>query len=378
VTTGDAQPPIHGTAARPDHGAELGDGNAPGRAPNLLLGVASLIVIVAGMRAAAPIVVPFLLAGFIAVVCAPPMFWLQRRGVPAVLAVIAVILAVMVAGLLIGALVGTALSDFPAAVPGYQARLHDQVGVLRGWLAAVGLALPDPVAAGYLDPGKAMELVAGLLAGFGGMLGNAFLILLTVVFMLLEAATLPDKLRRIVRDPDTTLPRFEAITAGIKRYLGIKTVVSLGTGIAVALWLAVLGVDYPLLWGLLAFLFNYVPNIGSFIAAVPAILLGLIQLGVSSALLVAAGYTVVNVIVGNVVEPRFMGRGVGLSTLVVFLSLVFWGWVLGPVGMLLSVPLTMVAKIALEGREATRPIAILLGSEVASAPAEVVGEGETP
>jgi AI-2 transport protein TqsA len=360
-----------------DRGTEMGDDSATGRGANLLLGVASFIVIVAGMRAAAPIVVPFLLAAFIAVVCAPPLFWLQRKGVPAVLAVVAVIIAVMVAGLLIGALIGTSLSDFPAAVPGYQARLHEQVAVLRGWLAELGLALPDPVAAGYLDPGKAMEMVAHLLTGLGGMLGNAFLILLTVIFMLLEAASLPVKLRRMVRDPDTTLPRFDAITAGVKRYLGIKTVVSLGTGIAITLWLALLGVDYPLLWGLLAFLFNYVPNIGSFIAAVPAVLLGLIQLGMSSALLVAVGYAVINVVVGNVVEPRFMGRGVGLSTLVVFLSLVFWGWVLGPVGMLLSVPLTMVAKIVLEGPEATRPIAILLGAEVPVTPV-AAEDGETP
>jgi len=360
------------------HGAERVDDGASVPGPSLLLGVASLIVIVAGMRAAAPIVVPFLLAAFIAVVCAPPMFWLQRKGVPAVLAVVAVIVGVMVAGLLIGAVIGTSLRDFPDAVPGYQARLHEQVAVLREWFAARGIVLPDPVAAGYLDPGKAMELVAYVLAGLGGVLGNAFLILLTVVFMLFEAASLPDKLRGIVRDPDTTLPRLGAITAGVKRYLGIKTLISLATGIAIAVWLAVLGVDYALLWGLLAFLFNYVPNIGSFIAAVPAVLLGLIQLGTGSALLVAAGYTVVNVVVGNVVEPRFMGRGVGLSTLVVFLSLVFWGWVLGPVGMLLSVPLTIAAKIALEAREATRPIAILLGAEVPVAPPAGEGDGETP
>jgi predicted PurR-regulated permease PerM len=356
----------------------MGDDGASVRGPNLLLGVASVIVIIAGMRAAAPIVVPFLLAVFITVTCAPPMFWLQRKGVPAVLAVGAVIIGVMLAGLLVGAVIGTSLSDFPAAVPGYQARLHEQVSTLREWLAARGLVLPDPVAAGYLDPGKAMELVAYLLTGLGGVVGNAFLILLTVIFMLFEASTLPDKLRRIVRDPDTTLPRFDAITAGVKRYLGIKTVISLGTGIAIAVWLAVLGVDYALLWGLLAFLFNYVPNIGSFIAAVPAVLLALIQVGTSSALLVALGYTVVNVVVGNVVEPRFMGRGVGLSTLVVFLSLIFWGWVLGPVGMLLSVPLTMVAKIALEARRATRPIAILLGADVPVAPPEDAPDVETP
>jgi len=222
---------------------------------------------------------------------------------------------------------------------------------------------------GDLNPGQAMDLVAGLLAGLGGVLGNAFLILLTVVFMLFEAVHLPDKLRRMSPDPETSLRRLAAITDGVKRYLGIKTAVSLATGTVIAVWLAVLGVDYPLLWGLLAFLFNYVPNIGSIIAAVPAILLAGIQLGFGPALASIAGYLVVNVVVGNMVEPRFMGRGVGLSTLVVFLSLVFWGWVLGPVGMLLSVPLTMVAKIVLESRETTRPIAVLLGANADVAPA---------
>ncbi|HAY38324.1 MAG TPA: hypothetical protein DCY53_02645, partial [Desulfobacteraceae bacterium] len=121
---------------------------------------------------------------------------------------------------------------------------------------------------------------------------------------------------------------------------------------------------YAVLWGLLAFFLNYVPNIGSIIAAIPAILLALIQLGFVKSIIVAGGFVVINLVVGNVIEPRFMGRGLGLSTLVVFLSLLFWGWVLGPVGMLLSVPLTMTAKIALDSREETRWLAILLGSEI--------------
>jgi len=345
------------------------DGSAPGRGLSLLLGVAGSVVIVAGIRAAAPIVVPFLLAAFIAVVCSPPVFWLQRKGAPAFLAVFAVIIGVMVAGLGLGALIGTSLRDFPAAVPGYQARLNEEVTLLRGWLAGLGVTVPAELVTGDLNPGQAMDLVAGLLAGLGGVLGNAFLILLTVVFMLFEAVHLPDKLRRMSPDPETSLRRLAAITDGVKRYLGIKTAVSLATGTVIAVWLAVLGVDYPLLWGLLAFLFNYVPNIGSIIAAVPAILLAGIQLGFGPALAAIAGYLVVNVVVGNMVEPRFMGRGVGLSTLVVFLSLVFWGWVLGPVGMLLSVPLTMVAKIVLESRETTRPIAVLLGANADVAPA---------
>ncbi len=125
--------------------------------------------------------------------------------------------------------------------------------------------------------------------------------------------------------------------------------------------LAALGVDFPALWGLLAFLLNYVPTIGSFIAAVPALLLALIQLGPLTAAVAGIGFFVINVLMGNVVEPRYMGRGLGLSTLVVFVSLVFWGWMLGPVGMLLSVPLTMTAKIAMEANPSSAWLAVLLG-----------------
>jgi predicted PurR-regulated permease PerM len=141
----------------------------------------------------------------------------------------------------------------------------------------------------------------------------------------------------------------------------LKTIFSLATGVAIWIWLAIIGVDFALLWGLVAFLLNYVPSIGSIIAAIPAILLALIQLGVGPAVLAGLGYVVVNVVFGSILEPRFMGRGLGLSTLVVFLSLVFWGWILGPVGMVLSVPLTMIVKIAMESNEDTRWIAVMLG-----------------
>jgi predicted PurR-regulated permease PerM len=125
------------------------------------------------------------------------------------------------------------------------------------------------------------------------------------------------------------------------------------------MWL--IGVDYPVLWGVLAFMLNFVPNIGSIIAAVPAVMLALVQWGVSSAVIVAAVYVAVQVMIGSIIEPKFMGRGLGLSTLVVFVSLVFWGWVLGPVGMLLSVPLTITVKLALDSKPETQWLGHLLG-----------------
>ncbi|MBW1609133.1 MAG: AI-2E family transporter, partial [Deltaproteobacteria bacterium] len=217
---------------------------------------------------------------------------------------------------------------------------------------------------GLLNPGAAMKLIATGLNSLGKVLANGVLILMTVIFMLIEASSLPVKLRTILGDTEDVLTNFDTFINNVKHYMAIKTVVSLATGIVIAVWLTVIGVDFPVLWGLLAFFLNYVPNIGSIIAAIPAVLLAILQLGVVQALTAAAGYVVVNMVMGSVIEPRFMGRGLGLSTLVVFLSLIFWGWVLGPVGMLLSVPLTMTAKIALDAREETRWLAILLGPEM--------------
>ena len=160
----------------------------------------------------------------------------------------------------------------------------------------------------------------------------------------------------------------------MKQYLVIKTLVSLVTGILVAVWLAILGVNFPLLWGLLAFLLNYIPNIGSILAAIPASLLALVQISLGAALLVVLGFLVINVVMGNVIEPRWTGRGVGLSPLVVFFSLIFWGWVLGPMGLILSVPLTVTVKIALESSEETRWVAVLLGPENVPRESEAVSE----
>jgi len=208
-----------------------------------------------------------------------------------------------------------------------------------------------------------MRLAGTLLSGLSSVLTNAFLILLTVVFILLEAADLPKKLQAALRNPEKSLATIEKFSRSANRYVVIKTLISAITGFAISLWLLILGVDYPVLWGTLAFLLNYVPNIGSIIAAIPPALLALVQFGVGSALLTALGFLVVNNVLGNLIEPKLMGKGLGLSTLVVFISLVFWGWVLGPIGMILSVPLTSLVKIALENHEDTRGLAIMLGSD---------------
>jgi len=184
--------------------------------------------------------------------------------------------------------------------------------------------------------------------------------LIMVIFMLLEVSTFKKKLEII--NP-ASLSRMDKIVLNINKYFGTKTLTSFVTGIAIAIGLAIVGVDFPLLWGLLAFLLNFIPNVGSIIAAIPAILLALIQLGPSSAIVTSIIYIVVNGVIGNIIEPKVMGKNLGLSPLIVFVSLIFWGWVLGTVGMLLATPLTMVIKIILDSLDNTKNIGIMLGDE---------------
>lgn len=358
----------------------MSDGNRQQAMARGAMVIAAIVIIIAGIREASAILIPFLLAVFIAVIGGPSAFWLKSKGVPSSLAVLVVVLVFLGIGVGMGAVLSTSLNGFYQQMDSYKASLNQQMDALFTWLKGMGIHLDWELLKEVVNPGEAMQLVATLLAGFGGVLTNTFLITLTVVFILLEASGFPAKLRAAMKDPKASFPAFEQFTHAVKSYLVIKTAVSLATGVVAATWVALLGLDFPLLWGLLAFLFNYVPTIGSIVAAVPAMLLALVQLGPFPALLVAVGYLCINFIFGSLIEPRFMGHGLGLSTLVVFLSLVFWGWVLGPVGMLLSVPLTITAKIGLESREETRWLAILLGSEKSAAAAleSTAGETETP
>lgn len=322
-----------------------------------LIIAAAVVVVIAGMKQAAPVLVPFLLSIFIAIMCLPPIKFMQDKGLPFFIALIVVIIGVVIVGILLGWLVGSSIDAFEQNLPEYRARISAQwlqfIGVLQGF----GIEIPQQFASETFNPGSAMNLVARLLKGFGSVLANSFLILLTVIFILTEAATFNRKLEDIGWSHDIS----DDFVGRLRRYMSIKTSMSLLTGTLVWLLCWSLGVDFAPLWGVIAFMFNYVPNIGSIIAAVPAVLLALVQLDPASAAILAVGYVLINTGVGSVMEPRLMGSGLGLSTLVVFLSLVVWGWILGPVGMLLSVPLTVSVKLALDANEETRWAGRLLG-----------------
>ena len=330
------------------------------RTSRTILVTAALVIVIAGMKQAASLLVPFLISIFIAMLCFPLMCRLQKKGLGENVSLLVVIVMVIIVGLMLALLIGSSADDFAKNLPAYQVRITQQWQVFIQWLLAQGIVLPSDYLSSNADPKAAMKMVASILSGFGNVMANSFLILLTVIFILMEAAHFSRKIEAL--GGGHVDEHFSTVFAEkLRTYMGIKTWMSAITGLLVALWLWLLGVDYPALWGVLAFMLNYVPNIGSIIAAVPAVLLALIQLGTGTAFLVMAGYVMINVVIGNVVEPKFMGKGLGLSALVVFLSLVFWGWVLGTAGMLLSVPLTVAVKLALDSRKESQWLGTLLG-----------------
>lgn len=323
---------------------------------------ASFVIVIAGMRAAETLLVPFLLSLFIAIICSPPLVWMKNRGVPGGLSIGIIVLVVVFVGVLIGAVVGSSVNDFRGDLPQYEERMGGLLIKLQAFLDARGLDLSAGMLRENFNPSVILSFAGNTLASFGNMMTNAFLILLTVIFILAEEVRFSEKMKFANDGAVKSLDSMHRFTKSVNQYMALKTGVSLFTGLVAMTILWLIGVDYPVLWGLLAFLLNFIPTLGSILAAVPPVLLALIQLGVGEAAITAVAYVCINVIVGNVIEPRVMGKGLDLSALVVFLSLVFWGWVLGPVGMLLSVPLTITVKIALENFDDTRWIAVILGS----------------
>lgn len=333
-------------------------------ASRVLLVLAAFIIVVAGMRAAESLMVTFLLSGFFAIICAPPFMLMQEKGLPAWASLILVVIFICLIQLVLLTIVTTSVGAFSDDLPLYQERINELTTQVFSLLGSWGVDIPQDKLKDYFDPSAIFKLAVAALGNLGTVLSNSFLIILTVIFMLFEGASLPAKLKRAFGEDSNHMQHIERFLNTVKQYMTIKTAISLATGAMIYIALLLIGIDYPLLWALLAFLFNFVPNIGSIIAAVPTVLLALIQLGPLHAALTASAYIAANMIMGNMVEPRFMGKGLGLSTLVVFLSLVFWGWVFGPVGMLLSVPLTMLLKIAFESSEDTEWLAILMGPDI--------------
>tara|TARA_R110002096_G_scaffold292224_1_gene486472 strand:- start:2062 stop:3075 length:1014 start_codon:yes stop_codon:yes gene_type:complete len=328
-----------------------------------LLILASLIIITAGLKAAAPLLTPLLVSLFLAVLCLPPLQKLKTAGVPEGISIAIVVIGATLLVFAITAIIGRSLSGFEAKLPEYRTALDGHVSEFFDWLQGKGVDANTEVLTSQINSSAILDSITSLASALLAALSQMLVVLLTMVFMLLEASSIPSKLRRALGTPDADLKDWNTALEQVQKYVAVKAMVSLATATLATTLTAALGIDFPLLWGLIAFLFNFIPNIGSVIAAIPPVMLALVQYGVTSALLVSGGYVAINLVMGNIVEPKVMGKQLGLSTLVVFLSLIFWNWVWGPVGMILSVPLTVIVKIMLEHSHEFKGIAIMLGPE---------------
>ena len=322
----------------------------------IVLILAAIIVIGAGIKLAAPLLVPVLVASFIAIVTAPIVLWLCDRGMPTLLAVLAGLLLDVAAGAALGIPLAGAVATFTERVPEYSVMLESRTEETELWLAQHGVPLESVF--DFSEPTWMLNMATTMAQYAASLVSQMVLVLLIVAFMLFEATGLREKLARIATP--TQIHELSAAAREVNTYLVAKTVLSLFTGVAVFVWCWWRGVDVPLLWGLLAYLLNYIPTVGQIIAAGPAIALAWLQLGPGPALVVATGFGGINLAIGAV-EPRVMGDALGLSALVVLVSMVVWGWLLGPVGALVSAPLTMVIKHALAHSESLRWMAELLG-----------------
>jgi AI-2 transport protein TqsA len=325
--------------------------------------VAAFIIIIAGVMYAASIITPILMALFVSIICAQPILWMRKKGVHQSIAIIIVI--VLIIGLFFGfgKLISSSLSSFSQEVPVYEENLKSMSGPLFRVLEKFGVDGEPDAITDVLNPSKIMGLTAGLLGQLGGIMGNTLTIFFLAVFLLFELDSIFIKTRAILKESSHDHSYLKYIGHTIRHYLSIKTVTSLLTGFFIWLSMTIIGIDYAILWALVAFLLNYIPNIGSILAAAPAVLFAFIQLGLGGMLWTAIAFVVVNTVIGNVLEPKMLGKGMGLSTFIVLLSLIFWGFILGTVGMFLSIPLTMSIKIMLEQYPRTKWMAIILGTE---------------
>lgn len=325
--------------------------------------VASSIIIIAGVIAIKSVLIPILLALFLSIICIQPVLFLEKRKIPFTVALAIVLVSLGIILMILGGLIGNSISEFLTDIPVYEKKLREVFTSIFDKLSISNTVVNGEQLFDIVDPGKILSLTAIAAGELGKVFSDSLLIILIMIFMLLEVKVFVVKIELIEKVFGKSLLYLNDIGSNIRHYLTIKTYVSIITGLAIWLWLYIIGLEYAILWGLIAFLLNYIPNIGSLLAAIPTLLFSLVQLGLQGMILTGICYLVVNAIMGNIIEPKVMGKGLGLSTLVVFISLIIWGFILGPVGMFLSIPLTITIKIILEQNQRTRWIAVLLGTE---------------
>ena len=317
-----------------------------------------IIISLAALKQASHIVNIILVAAFLTAISLAPLNWLKKKGLPKSLSIVIVVFLIILIVGLIGLLIGESVNNFMDKLPTLQAQFDDFASKTNEQLASIGIINKNDDILSHITKKSLLPMVAPVASGFGSILSGSALIFIIFIFMIAESEQFSKKLNYISANSSN---HSEQILKQIRNYFGIKTLTSLATGILVGISLYILGVQFAVLWGFLAFILNFIPSIGSFIAAIPAILLALVLNGPMIALIALIIYLVINTIIGNAIEPQLMGRNLGLSPLVVFLSMMLFGYILGPIGMLIATPLAIIIKMLLDNREVTRNLGIMIG-----------------
>ena len=324
----------------------------------MLFVLAAAVVVLVGVRLSAPVLNPILFAIVFALLCAPVYGWLLRRlptGVALLLTFVG--LLIIIVGLVV--LLSASISRFTGRLTFYTQQLNGQLADLQGLLDRLGLSGVDLSEA--VNTSALVGALGAVLSGISGFLSSLFLILMIMLFLLSESSAMMDRLRASVAQDNPQVARLTVIGQNVVLQFGLRAIVNLVTALGITLLLLLLGVDFPLLWGVLTFFLSFVPYVGLVLAVAPAVLLALAEFGLGRAIVVIVAVVVVNVLAENVLSPVLMGRGLDLSPTVVFLSFVFWAWLLGGPGAFLALPLTLFVAIMLGSFPETRWLASLMG-----------------
>lgn len=334
----------------------------------MIVYLASFIVVAAGLKAASVVVLPFLMAIFIAIVITPAINKLEELKIPRIIAFIVVIATIAVSlGLIINT-VFTTINGLLGYMPELQAKFKTFSDQIIRIIDSYDIVDTDSIVVpSDFDPNKIFAALGGFLRSSTEIASKTFFIFLLVTFMLFEIHIFAQKVEYFASKNPQANQIVDTFISNLKRYLAIKTISSMATGILIFIGLEIIGVPYAPLWGIVAFVLNFIPTIGSIIAAIPAILVALLMNDLTDTIWTVIIYLVINIAIGNFIEPRFLGKGLGISTLVVLLSLLFWGFLFGIGGMFLAVPLTMSLKIALDANPNTKFIAVLLSDKIETA-----------
>ena len=329
----------------------------------VLIGMAAFVILMAGIIYAKSVINPLLMAFFISSIFVQPIVWLKSRKVPHGVAIVLMIVLILAFYVGIFEMILASLALFLQDAPILEESLKEITSAAKLFIDKQGIGSTILDGSHAIAPSKVIQTTTIIFGHLREVLSSEITFIFLTVFLLAEIEAVFLKIKFLSKNSNLSHDRLSSIGKSIRHYMSIKTFTSLATGILVGICLSLIGMDYPILWGLLAFLLNYIPTIGSIMAAIPAVVISYIQLGMPNTYWTIGVFVVVNLVIGSVLEPRIMGKGLGLSTFIVFFSLIFWGMILGPVGMFLSIPITMTLKIILENFPETKWVAIILGSK---------------